>query len=79
MHTSAKTQLESFKLVYKIAKCKKPHNIAEVLVLFAALDLVSTKIEESVAQKLKAVLFSNSTICRRIDKISDDISDQLAA
>ena len=42
------------------------------------LDLVSTTIGESVAQKLKAVLLSNNIICRKIDKISD-ISDQLVA
>ena len=47
--------------------------------LAAALHLVSTLIGESVAQKLKAVPLSNNTICRRIDKISDDISDQLVA
>ena len=44
----------------------------------AALDLVSTIIEESVAHKLKAVLLSNNIICRKIDKISN-ISDQLVA
>ena len=43
-----------------------------------ALYLVSTIIGESVAQKLKAVLFSNNIICWKIDKISD-ISDQLVA
>ena len=61
---------------------KKTHTIAEELVLPAALDLVSTMIKESVAQKLKAVplsKFSNNTICRRIDKIWDDNSDQLVA
>ena len=36
-------------------------------------------IAESVAQKLKAVLLSNNSIWRRIDKTSDDISDQLVA
>ena len=45
----------------------------------AALDLVSTMIGESAAQKLKAVPLSNNTICRRIHKISDDINDQLVA
>jgi len=60
-------------------KCNKPHTIAEELVLPAALDLVSTMIEESAVQKLKAVPLSNNTICRRIDKISEDINDQLVA
>ena len=45
----------------------------------AALDLVSTMIGESVAQKLKSVPLSNNTVGRGIDKILDDISDQLVA
>ena len=44
-----------------------------------ALDLVSIMIGESLAQKLTAIPLSNNTICRRIDKISDNISDQLVA
>ena len=43
----------------------------------AALDLVSTMIGESAAQKLKAVLLSNNTISRRSDKTSNDINHQL--
>ena len=78
-HTPAKAQLASFKVGYRIEKCKKPHTIAEELVLPAALDLVSTIIGESVAQKLKPVPLSSNTICSRISKISDDISDQLVA
>ena len=45
----------------------------------AALDLVSTMTGESAAQKLKAVPLSNNTISWRIDKISEDINNQLAA
>ena len=78
LQTPAKAQLASFKVAYRIAKCKKLHIIAEELVLPAALDLVST-IGELVAQKLKAVPLSNNTISRRIDKILDDINDQLVA
>ena len=79
LHTPAKAQLASFKVAYRITKCKKPHTIAEELVLPAALDLVSTMIGESAAEKLKPVPLSNNTICRRIDKISEDIHDQLVA
>ena len=77
LHTPAKAQLASFKIAHKIVKCERPHTIAEELVLPAALDLVSTMIGEPVAQTLKAVLLSNNIICWRIDKILDDISDQL--
>ena len=79
LQTPAKAQLVSFKVAYRIAKCKKLHTIAEELVFPAVLDLVSTMIGESGAQKLKAVSLSNNTISRRIDKISDDINDQLVA
>ena len=79
LYTPTKAQLASFKVAYRIAKCKKPHIIAKQLMLPAALDFVSKMIGESVAQKLKAVPLSNNAICRRIDKILDDSSDQLVA
>ena len=79
MQTPTKAQLTSFKVASRIAKCKKLHTIAEELVFPAAFDLVSTMIGESAAQKLKVVPLSNNTISRRIDKISDDINDQLVA
>ena len=79
LQTPAKAQLASFKVAYRIAKCKKPHTIAEELLLPAALDLVSTMIGESAVQTLTAVPLSNNIISRRIDKISDDINDQLVA
>ena len=79
LHTPAKAELASFKVAYRLAKCKKPHTIAEELVLSAALDLVSTMIGESAAQKIKAIPLPNNTICRRIDKISGDINNQLVA
>ena len=79
LQTPAKVQLASFKIAYRIAKCKKLHTIAEELVLPVALDLVSTIIGKSGVQKLKAVPLSNNTISRRIDKISDDINHHLVA
>ena len=79
LHTPTKAQFAFFKAAYRIAKCKKPHTIAEELVLSAALDLVPTMIRESFVQKLKAVPLSHNTISRRIDKIADDINRQLLA
>ena len=68
LDTPVKAQLASFKVAYRIAKFKKPHTIAKKLVLPVALDLVSTMIRKSVAQKLNVVPLSNNTICRRIEK-----------
>ena len=77
MKTPAKAQLASFKVAYRITKCKKLRTVPEELVFPAALDLVSTMIGESGAQKLKAVPLSNNTISRKIDKILDVINDEL--
>ena len=73
----AKAQLAFFKVAYRIAKYKKPHTIAEERILLAAIDLASTMIRDSAAQEVKTVPLSNNTICRRIEKIADDINDQL--
>ena len=51
LHAPVKAQLASFKVVYRIAKCKKLHTIAEEVVLAAALDLVSTIILENRSLK----------------------------
>ena len=60
-----------------MARCKKPHTIAEELILPAATDLVSIMVGENAAKKLKDVPLSNNTICRRIEDMEVDISDQL--
>ena len=75
MSIPAKAQLASFKVAHRIAKCKKPHAIAEELILSTAIDLVSTMIGDSAAQELKSTL--KQTISRRIEKIADDINNQL--
>ena len=73
--TPAKAQLASFKVAYRIAKCKNHMPLRKN----SCFLLLSTMIGESAAQKLKPVPLSNNTICRRIDKISEDIHDQLVA
>ena len=60
-----------------MARCKKPHTIAEELILPAATDLVSIMVGKNVAKKLKDVHLSNDTICRRIEDMGVDISGQL--
>ncbi|XP_048048380.1 zinc finger BED domain-containing protein 5-like [Megalobrama amblycephala] len=69
--------MASFKVAYRIAQCKKPHTIAEQLILPAAQDMVSVMLDETCAGKLKAIPLSNDTVARRIHNISDDLEDQL--
>ena len=73
----SKALLASYKVAFRIAQCKKPHTIAEELILPSAIDMVSTLIGESVANQLKNIPLSNNTISRRIQDISDNINDQL--
>ncbi|KAL4148669.1 hypothetical protein QTP88_002841 [Uroleucon formosanum] len=73
----SKALLASYKVAFRIAQCKKPHTIAEELILPSAIDMVSTLIGESVANQLKNIPMSNNTISRRIQDISDNINDQL--
>jgi predicted RNase H-like nuclease len=68
--------LASHKVAHRIAKRKKPHTIAEELILLAAVDMVNIMIGES-AGKLSKVPLSNNTISRRIQHIAEDLNDQL--
>uniref|UniRef100_A0A1B6ISX9 Uncharacterized protein n=1 Tax=Homalodisca liturata TaxID=320908 RepID=A0A1B6ISX9_9HEMI len=69
--------LASFKVAYHIAKCKKPHTIAEELILPAAVDMAKIMIGEDAGKQLLKIPLSNNTISRRIDDISEDINKQL--
>lgn len=73
----ANAQLASYKVAYRVAQCKKPHTVAEELILPCAMDMVSTMIDDSAASKLRAIPLSNNTIGRRIYDMSKDIEEQL--
>ncbi|XP_060774414.1 zinc finger BED domain-containing protein 5-like [Neoarius graeffei] len=74
---NSRAQMASYKVAYHIAQCKKPHTIAEQLILPAAIDMVSVMIDEKSASKLKSIPLSNDTVARRISDISNDIESQL--
>lgn len=64
-------------VAHRIAKCKKPHTIAEELILPAAVDMVSVMIGESAAKEIKNIPLSNNTISRRIHDMAEDINEQI--
>ena len=74
---SSNALLASYKIAYRVAKCKKPHTIAEQLILPAAVDLVNIMIGVSAGKLLSKVPLSNNTISRRIKHIAEDLNDQL--
>jgi predicted RNase H-like nuclease len=53
--------LISYKASHRIAKCRKPHTIAEELILQAAVDMVNIMIGESAGNLLSKVPLSNNT------------------
>ncbi len=74
---TAKAQLASYKIAYRVAQCKKSHTIAEELILPAAIDMVSVMLDEASVVKLKTIPVSNDTMSRRIHDIANDIEEQL--
>lgn len=63
---TSKARMASYKVAHRIAQSKKTHTIAEELHLPAAIDMVSIMLDETSADKLKAIPLSNDTIARRI-------------
>ncbi|XP_072400691.1 protein FAM200A-like [Diabrotica undecimpunctata] len=60
-------------VAYRVAKCKKPHKIAEKLIL-PAVDMVTVMIGESAAKKIKNVPVSDNMVSRRIHDMAEAIN-----
>ena len=75
--TSERAQKASFLVAQQIAKCKKPHTIAQELILPAAVGMCEIMLGTEAANKLKSIPLSDDTVKRRIDDLSDDIVSQL--
>ena len=72
-----KAQLASYMVSYRVATEKQSHTIAEKIILPAAMDMVSTVIDEKLAEKLKCIPLSDNTISRQINDISNNLEEQL--
>ena len=67
----------SFLVAIQIAKAKKPHTIAETLIMPAAIDMCREMFGEAMASQLKTIPISNDTIQRRITLAASDVEEQL--
>lgn len=67
----------SYAVAYRIAQQKKPHTIAENLILPCVADIVRIMLGEESAKKLLPLSLSNNTMQRRIDEMSQDIKSQV--
>ena len=74
---SEKAMEASYMLAELIAKQKKPHTIAETLILPACKKIVGVMLGPDAANELSKVPSSDNTIKRRIDDMSEDIEQHL--
>ena len=70
--------IKAFYLVaLRVARAKKPHTIAENLILPPAIDMCEAVLDGKCATKLKKIPLSNSMVSTGIDEISNNIKAQL--
>ncbi|KII73288.1 SCAN domain-containing protein 3 [Thelohanellus kitauei] len=69
----------SYLVALRIARSKKPHTIAEELILPSAIDMCEVVLGREYSQKLKAIPLSDNTVSRRIVDMSEDVLSQLIA
>uniref|UniRef100_K7GAE1 Uncharacterized protein n=1 Tax=Pelodiscus sinensis TaxID=13735 RepID=K7GAE1_PELSI len=67
----------SYIVAYKVAQAKKPHTIVEQLVLRCAKEMVRLVLGEEAARQLNVISVSNDTVSRRINEMSQNISEQV--
>ena len=75
--TSSKALEASFAVSLLVAKAKKPFNIAEELILPAAVVMVETMVDKKTANQIKSIPLSHQTVSRRINEMGTDIIDQV--
>ena len=67
----------SYEIALLVAKNKKPHTIAEELIMPAAKVLVKHVIGDKADSKLNSVSVSNNTIQLRFAEMSTDVKEQV--
>ena len=67
----------SYMVALRIARTRKPHTIAEELILPAAVDMCEALLGKAYSEKLKVIPLSDNTVSRRIDDMAEDILIQL--
>ncbi|KAK2721868.1 hypothetical protein QYM36_003994 [Artemia franciscana] len=74
---SSKALRASYAASYLVAKQKKPHTIAECLILPALVKVSEIMFDTKTATALQSIPVSNNTISRRIEDIASDIVMQV--
>ena len=71
--TSDKAQKASYVIANMLVKSKKPHSLAETLILPVCKEVVKIMISQEAAKEIEKIPASADTISRRINDISSDI------
>lgn len=74
-NVSKNAQEASYMVAEIIAKAKKPHTVAETVVMPACIAMVNKMLGPQAAKEIKKIPLSNSTIGRRINDMSADIEE----
>ena len=69
----------SYEVGYRIAKCKKPHSIAEELIKPCAEKMVEIMIGLGAKKKIQQASLSNDTIRRQIDDMAANVCQQVCS
>ena len=69
----------SYEVTYRIAKCKKPHAIAEELIKPCAEKMIETMIGLGTKKKIQQASLSNDTIRRQIDDMAANVCQQVCS
>ncbi|XP_023226698.1 zinc finger BED domain-containing protein 5-like [Centruroides sculpturatus] len=72
---SDKVQEASYKVAELIVKAKKPHTIAETLLMPACKEMVKIVLGSEAASEISKIPLSADTISRRVIEMSSDIED----
>lgn len=75
--TSEKTLAASFEISKLIAKSKKAHTIGESLIKPCMLKAVEELLGQEAQKKIREIPLSNDTVKSRIQKMSNDIEEQV--
>ncbi|XP_067129659.1 SCAN domain-containing protein 3-like [Centruroides vittatus] len=75
--TSDKAQKASYVIANMLVKSKKPHSLAETLILLVCKEVVKIMISQEAAKEIEKIPASTDTTSRRINDISSDIQSTL--
>uniref|UniRef100_A0A5S6Q6I7 BED-type domain-containing protein n=1 Tax=Trichuris muris TaxID=70415 RepID=A0A5S6Q6I7_TRIMR len=77
--TLDKGTVASYKISKLIAHTGNAHNVGESLILPSVSIIMSDVMNLNAKDTVQAIPLSNSTVCRRIEEMANDVEDQLVS